>query len=166
MSDRVAIRDEPSEATSLSTTDLWTQMDRIFDDLRDELFGTFGPTPARRGGRGADPWASPYLPALTDVEDTGTAYELHANVPGIPKERIDVRVHGNIVQIRAESETTQRENERTFVRRERVYRGFQRVFHLPEPVVGEKVEAKYQDGVLTVTVPKAHPLAERKVPVS
>ena len=166
MSDRFAIRDRPSEATNLSTTDLWTQMDRIFDDLRDELFGTFGPTPTRPGVHVLDPSATPYLPAVTDVVDQGAAYELNANVPGIPKERIDVRVHGNVVQIRAEAETTRRESERTYVRRERVYRGFHRVFHLPEPVVEEKVEAKYQDGVLTVTVPKAHPIAERKVPVS
>lgn len=171
----------PKNATSPTTTEiatparneLWSQMDRLFDEFRDDLFSAMWPTPfltaplAAAGRSGAERAVSiPFVPALVDVEDKGTSYEVHAEVPGIPKERIDVQVHGNILQLRAENGTSRSEEGKNYVRRERTYLGFQRAIELPEDVDADKVQARYQDGVLTVSVPKANPVTPRKVQVA
>jgi len=104
------------------------------------------------------------LPALTDVEDRGTLYAIRTDLPGVPKEKIDVRVNGNVVTIRAES--VEEKGEPTYVYRERSLRQLERTIELPEPVVAADVKAEYKDGVLSLEVPKAHPATEQKVTVA
>jgi HSP20 family protein len=168
-------------ATSPTTTEietptrneLWSQMDRLFDEFRDDLFSAVWPTPflatpfpgmARSAADRAT--ALPFVPALVDVEDKGTSYEVHAELPGIPKDKIDVQVHGNILQLHAESTSARNMEGKNYVRRERSYLGFHRAIELPEDVDADKVQARYQDGVLTVSVPKANPVTTRKVQVA
>jgi HSP20 family molecular chaperone IbpA len=153
------------EPTAPATTDLWQELDRWFANLSDDWFGTIVPGRAAWARPGA-PAGLPYLPALVDVEDRGTSFEVRTDLPGVPKEEIDVRVVGDVLQIRATSTSARSEEGKNYVRRERTYQGFQRVLELPEPVLGEKVEARYENGTLTVTVPKANPIQERKVPVA
>ena len=151
----------PQHAADLAVIydDDWTAFDQMFDRLRHQFFSEWAPLglPAR----------SAILPAPLDIEDTGDSFEIRADLPGFPKEKIDVRVHGNRVQVHAEQTTeTERKEGKTFLRHERRYSGFDRSFELPEPVASEKMSASYQDGVLTLKVPKAHPVAEQKIPVA
>jgi HSP20 family protein len=147
-----------STETALAPTDLWSHVDHLFDDLTGSWFPAIGPfAPNETTG---------LLAARADVADRGDAYELRADVPGIPKEKIDLRVNGSRVQLSARIETTTEENGKSYLRRERTVQGFERAFELPEPIVEEKVAATYQDGVLTVTLPKAHPASERQIPIA
>lgn len=137
-------------------------LDQLFDRLHQELFPVFGGA--------AGPWGirSPTLAsAVSDVEDIGTAYVIRSELPGFPKELIDVRVQGRVVHVKAEqAESKDSGSPRNYLRQERTYRGFERSFQLPEPVAADQVAASFKDGVLELTVPKAHPVTERKVPVA
>jgi HSP20 family protein len=159
---KLATRPRGSPTSIAEPVDPWTRMERLFEDLRDDLFTSFWPAPFRytssEGGSG-------YLRARADVEDKGSAYEIRADLPGVPKENIQVKLQGNVVQISAENHSEQKEEGRNYLWRERTYEGFQRAFELPEPLVTDKVDARYENGVLTVTIPKAHPAEEKVVPV-
>ncbi len=140
--------------------DLWAQMDRLVREFHRDWFGGLWPAAVRDGSELA------LLPALVDVEDHGNAFQVKTDLPGVPKEQVDVRVFGDVLQIRGVASASREEERPAYVRRERTYQGFQRAIELPEPVLGEKVEARFENGTLTVTVPKAHPIQERKVPVA
>lgn len=165
METKLNSRESSTELAERNLADVWSQMDRLFDSFRDDFYSALTPVvPGRL--LGADTALPALLPALADIEDTGTGYEIRANLPGIPKENIDVQVQGNLLQIRGEVAKEQNESVKSFVRQERVYQGFQRLIQLPEPVLEDKVEARFADGVLTVKVPKAHPVRHHKVQVS
>jgi HSP20 family protein len=154
-----------------SRNDPWNDLDRIFDDLRHWVFDTFGTplwAPALVPGEGA---AAPSLfrAARTDVSDTGTAFQIVAEIPGIPKENLDIRVRGSSVEIRGEaSPETKHRDHASYVHRERRYAGFYRSFELPEPVVAGDAKATVENGLLELELPKQHPSpsnAEVKVAV-
>lgn len=152
----VAIRLTPAEVMDA----MWNSdgdFDRAFERMSRGLSAVLEARPGALIGRFA-------LPALTDVVDRGTAYLVRTDLPGIPKEKIDVRVNGNVVTIRAES--TEEPSETAYVYRERSLRQLERTIELPEPVVAADVKAEYKDGVLSLELPKAHPVTEQKVPVA
>ena len=103
----------------------WSDLDRTFDAMQRrfaESFGIlpFGPFESEPGFRAP----------RTDVTDTGTAYKVVAEIPGIPKEKLDIRVRGATVEIRAEHEAEKEEKEERYLRRERTYSGYYRAFEL------------------------------------
>ena len=86
-----------------------------------------------------------------DVTEDDEAYQVKADIPGVKKEDISVRVDGNIVQIDAEmkSEKETRGDGEKVLRNERYYGNVSRTFSLASDVDEAKGEAKYADGVLT-----------------
>lgn len=149
------------EIVATAPSEPWTDIDRWFDQVQREFVPVFGPTYR---------WPNlrvPTLSAATDIEDTGGAFEVRSDLPGFSKENIDVRVQGRVLHLKAEkSEETQESKAHNYLRQERTYQSFERAFELPEPVDPEHVKAAYEDGVLTVTIPKAHPVSERKIQVA
>lgn len=138
-------------------TDL-SDFDRAFETLWNRAHAAFGLSAVESPA--LLPWTelgSLVRAAPTDVVDTGAAYRIKAEVPGIPKEQIDIRVQGNIVEISAvdQNETTDRSTE--YVYRERRATGFNRSFELPEPVVADQAKAQVVDGVLELELPKRQP---------
>ncbi|MCI4345017.1 MAG: Hsp20/alpha crystallin family protein, partial [Thermoplasmata archaeon] len=92
-----------------------------------------------------------------------------AEIPGIPKDRLDIRVRGTNVQIRAEQNEETKNDGKEYLYRERTFQGFFRDFELPEPVIASKATAKFENGLLELELPKEHPTsepAEVKVPVA
>jgi HSP20 family protein len=150
----VAIRPTPN-------ADISNYLDQLFDNFRREMqtgFPSFLPFP---GVNTFEPW----FPALADVEDKGTTYEVRANLPGLRKENIDVRMQGRTLHIEATESGAKEQKGKNYLYRERSYQGFNRTIELPEDVMTEKVSAKYQDGVLTLEIPKSHPEAEKHISV-
>lgn len=90
-----------------------------------------------------------------DVREDRNAYRVHADIPGIRKEDLQVTVDGNVVTIRAETkrESEQKEGEQ-LLRSERFVGTISRSFQLPYEIDLGSAEAKYQDGVLDLTLPK------------
>lgn len=152
----------PATVRTTATNDWFDYVDRVFEDFRRDMLTGMFPTVTLKDGRTEEM----FLPALADIEDKGNLYEIRANLPGVRKEDIEIRLKGHFLEIDARETAEKEQKEKTFVRHERIYEGFGRVLELPEDVLGEKTAARYQDGVLTVTVPKAHPATEKHISVS
>ena len=89
----------------------------------------------------------------TDVIDTGDAFKLESELPGFRKEDIQIDIEKDCLTISAERSADKKEEKGNFVKRERVYGSFSRSFDVSGINV-EGIEARYTDGVLTVTLPK------------
>ena len=110
---------------------------------------------------------TPALKMRIDVAEKDNAYEVKADIPGVRKEDINVRIDGNVVQIDAEikREKETKGNGDKVLRSERYYGNVSRTFSLAEDVDDSKAEAKYADGVLTLALPKKASAASRKLTV-
>jgi len=108
---------------------------------------------------------APALQMRVDVAEKDNAYEVKADIPGVKKEDINVRIDGNVVQIDAElkrEKDTKGEGGKV-LRSERYYGNISRTFSLADDVDDAKAEAKYSDGVLTLSLPKKATAASRKL---
>jgi HSP20 family protein len=97
------------------------------------------------------------LPAQlkVDVRETPAAYLVQAEVPGVPKEDIQVTVEGNVVTLRAEvkQQDAQHRDEK-LLRSERYFGAVSRSFQLPADIDQAQAKARYEHGVLSLTLPK------------
>jgi HSP20 family protein len=154
----LASRESPATSPATNESDpFWAEVDRSFRRFYGGFFGhPLGSSSATEG------WLAP---AAIDVADKGESYELTVDLPGISKEQVDIRVTGDLVQIRAARSAESQKKGEGYLRLERSWAGFERSVELPEPVRADAVTASLSDGVLTVAVPKANPVVERKVPV-
>lgn len=107
-------------------------------------------------------WRSP----ASDVRDVGTHYEVVAELPGIPKEKVEVRVFDDKLEIRGEATKDEATRTKAYFRREIGERRFLRSFVLPSEADPGDVEAAMRDGRLTVRIGK-RPIASvsKRVPV-
>lgn len=99
-----------------------------------------------------------------DISETDACYLIEADVPGVDKDDIDVTVDNNILTIKANSETTETEEDEkgTVIRRERTARSFLRQLRLDESIDEKSISAKYENGVLNLSLPKAKEVAPEK----
>lgn len=103
-------------------------------------------------------WAPP-----VDIEERDDAYVLQAELPGVQREDVNIEVVGNELQI--SGEIKERERQGILRKRTRKVGQFEYRVVLPEQVDAERVEAKLNDGVLTVQVPKANRAQRRRIEV-
>ncbi len=89
-----------------------------------------------------------------DVIETEKAYELHLAVPGMNKEDFKIDLNDNYLTISGERKFTRERNENHFCSIETQYGSFSRSFALPENVNASKINARYVNGILEVTLPK------------
>ena len=128
-------------------------MDRVFDDFRSDWENLFMTPRAARGEMIRQP--------LVDLSDKGGEYVVTAEVPGIPKDKLNIEVTEDGIEISGEAVSEKETEEEGFVRRERHFSRFQRTLPFPEKIVPDKTDAELKDGLLTVKLPKAKP-PERK----
>lgn len=125
------------------------EVDRLFDDFT---------RPERASWRGeVGAWMRPRV----DVVETDKAFELTAELPGVKEQDVKVTLSGDALVIEAEKRAEREEKGRDFRLSERSYGTFRRSLQLPFDVDAGKIDAKFADGVLRVTVPKP-PQAEAK----
>ena len=90
-----------------------------------------------------------------DVKEDDAAYTVHAEVPGVPKEDIHISIDGNVVSLRAEvRQHDQKKDGEKLLRSERYYGAVARSFQLPVEVDAAQARARYDNGVLVLTLPK------------
>ncbi|MBK9257430.1 MAG: Hsp20/alpha crystallin family protein [Saprospiraceae bacterium] len=97
------------------------------------------------------------IPPVNIVEN-GKDYKVSLGVPGMKKEDFKIEHEGNILTISSEKSEDKEERDEKFTRKEFNYSAFSRSFTLPENVLIDKIEAKYQDGVLELSLPKKEPV--------
>jgi HSP20 family protein len=102
---------------------------------------------------------------VVDIYDKGGEVVIHAELPGMKKEDIDIRVENNVLTIRGKKERKEEVKEDGYFRSERAYGAFSRSFSLPTSVDVKKIAAEYKDGVLTLSLPKADEAKPRQIEV-
>jgi len=93
------------------------------------------------------------VPAVNITEQKDT-YQVSLAAPGLKKDDFKIDVDGNMLTISSEKEETKEEKDKKFTRKEYSYSSFSRSFTLPEEINKEKIEAKYEDGVLKISLPR------------
>jgi HSP20 family protein len=135
-----------------------------FNDLVDDLFKGFLVRPLAFEGRGDGATALPR--AKVDVAEKNGAYLVTAELPGVKKEDIHVSIDGAQVTLEAE---VKREKEASRDERvlhtERVFGKVTRSFTLPQEVDEAKAQAKFQDGVLELTLPKKAAVQRKQITI-
>ncbi len=115
---------------------------RRIENTMDRFWRGFGPYETRG-------WAVPL-----DVVQDGDSIVIHGTLPGVKAEDISVTIDDGVLEIRAESKSDHAEQNGNYLVRERRAGKFHRVLRLPDSVDADKAETRYEDGVLTVRLPK------------
>jgi HSP20 family protein len=136
-----------------------------FADVFPTLFRGFFADPEQRQGP-QQGGAQQSVPMRVDVSEADGAYVVKADLPGVPKESIHVDIDGNRVTIRAEikRESEQKDGERV-LRSERYYGAFARSFALTDEIDDERAGARFENGVLELTLPKKAVAGARRLPI-
>lgn len=106
-----------------------------------------------------------WAPAVDIYENEKHEIVLKAELPGLKKEEIDLRLENNTLTIRGERKRENEAKEENYHRVERAYGAFSRSFSLPSTVDAGRVTADYRDGVLTVTLPPREEAKPRQIQV-
>jgi len=93
------------------------------------------------------------MPAV-NITDNKDDFMVSLAVPGMKKDDFNIDIDGNMITISCEKEEKKEEKDAKFTRKEYNYSSFTRSFTLPEDVLKEKIEARYEDGVLKLMLPK------------
>jgi HSP20 family protein len=145
------------------------EMNRWFEEPMREFETLFREPPYFPWATTLRPYAAPGLlprfsevrQPLTDIEDRGKEFVVITELPGIPKEDVDVHVMKDVLEIRAKKEIEE-EREKGYYRKERAFKELYRHLVLPAFIIPDAVEAKLEDGLLTIRLPKKEPTPELK----
>ena len=119
------------------------------------LFEDLGPASATRG----------WVPAL-DFAETPEAYVVHAELPGVDPQGVEISIEDGRLEISGEKSAEQGEAKQGWFRVERNHGSFRRTVELPGAVDTGKVKAEAKNGVLTITLPKHEEAKARKISVN
>ena len=146
---------------SNSTVTRWTPapsfLGPTFARFFDEALEPFG---AREDRMSTRSWAPP-----VDIKETPDSLVLSAELPGIDKKDVHINIEENVLTISGERSFSRDEKKEDYHRIERVYGSFSRSFTLPRNVKLDAVKANFDNGVLTVTIPKAEESKPRKIAI-
>jgi len=108
--------------------------------------------------------ARPWAPAV-DIQETADELVLTADLPGVSMKDIDVRIEDGTLALSGERKFEKEDKSVGYHRIERSYGSFKRLFALPDTVEPDKVSAGYENGVLTITLPKKEVAKPRSIKV-
>jgi len=131
--------------------------------LRDEIDRLFE-SPFSALSEGLQPFMSGWSPAL-DLYDDKDNFVLKAEIPGMNKEDIEIQLHDGVLTLSGERKEEKKSEGGDIHRSERFVGRFQRTLTLPSQVDVDKVNANYQDGILTVTLPKSEAAKPRQIQI-
>jgi HSP20 family protein len=101
----------------------------------------------------------------TDLVETDEDFRLHLDVPGMSKEDININLQNRTLTVSGERASERTDESEEFVRVERAFGTFHRSFTLPDAVDADGIEATYDGGVLTITVPKTEKSTRRQIEI-
>jgi len=107
---------------------------------------------------------SAWSPAV-DIFEKGEELLIRAEVPGVERDSIDVKVEDNTLILSGERVRETEDEDTQAYRRERVYGSFVRSFSLPKTVDATRISAAYKNGVLEISLPKAEEAKPRKIEI-
>ena len=107
---------------------------------------------------------SAFVPAF-EVKETSDAFVLKADIPGVTEGELDIAVHNSVLTVSGTRQAEERKEGEAFALYERQYGSFTRSFSLPDSADGDRIEAKLEAGVLTLTIAKRAQAKPRKIAV-
>jgi HSP20 family protein len=132
-------------------TTLQEQFDRVFGNILERA--------------GDESNLTRWAPAV-DIFETEHELVVKADLPEVNPQDLDIRVENNILTIRGERKFENKVNEKNYLRVERAYGSFSRSFSLANSVKSEEIKADYQDGVLTLSIPKREEAKPKQIKVT
>lgn len=135
-----------------------SRMQRDFDHIFSNFFPSLGTDPDNN-----EPIS--WQPRM-DVVETTEAYELAADVPGVGKEDIQINLHEGVLTISGHRNSRVVTESDTVIREERQAGRFYRSFSLPNKIDSARIEARFENGVLFVKVPKLEETKPQKIKIS
>ena len=141
----------------------WTPF-RQLSSLRDEIDRLFE-APLSGLTELSQPFSGGWVPAIDLYEDRDN-YVVKMELPGMKKEEIDISLHNGVLSITGERKDEEKHEDAETYRSERFFGRFQRSVTLPAVVEGDKVNASYKDGILTVTLPKAEEAKPKQITIN
>lgn len=133
----------------------WAEMFALHNQM-DQLFnGTLA------GDGGANETST--LPI--DVHQTDDAFVIEASVPGFAPDQVEVTLHEGVLTVRGSRESTSESDKKDYIRRERRMASVFRQVTLPSDIRSDEISAAFENGVLTVTVPRVPKAQPRRIPV-
>ena len=141
----------PIESSSFES--LRREMERLFDDFGHGLLRPF-----RQSMFSTEPFyrrvlSWPSMPAI-DVSESDKSIEITAELPGIDEKHVEVKVSNGTLIIKGEKQETKEEKKKDYYLSERKFGSFERSFEVPQIVDTDKIDATFNKGVLTITLPK------------
>jgi HSP20 family protein len=128
------------------------EIDRVFENFLPE-----------REGNGSE--TSVWAPRV-DLVENENMYKILADLPGVTKEDLKISYQDGTLVVTGERRMESEESQGDFVRVERSFGHFYRSFTLPQQVDPDRIEARFENGVLTVNAPKAEETKPRQIQVS
>lgn len=115
-------------------------------------------------------WLTPFRESLLDgftldVIENDDTLTVKASVPGYKAEEVNVTVVDNVLTLKGEKTTERKEEKDNYLLRERHFGALHRSLRLPVLVQGDKAHAEFEDGVLTLTLPKAEAVKPKQIKV-
>jgi HSP20 family protein len=127
----------------------------------DDLFNDF----FRRVPSEGVPREGLWYPAI-DIEETQDAFKLSAELPGMKKDEIKISFSDGRLSIEGERKLEKEEKDKTYHRIERSYGRFKRMVSIPREVQADKAIAAYEQGILTITLPKSEKAKPKEIGIS
>lgn len=127
------------------------------DEVNRMIDSFFKPTPA-------DVTGGNWIPAV-DVRETETDFIVRSELPGVSKDDIKINLVNNTLTIRGDKKQETEEKKGNWHHLERVFGTFERALTLPASVQPDKIKARFTDGVLEITVPKAEAARTREIKI-
>ena len=106
--------------------------------------------------------ASAFSPAF-EVKETADAFILKADLPGVVEADLDINVHNSVLTVSGSRQAEERREGESYALYERQFGSFSRSFSLPDMADGERIEAKLENGVLTLSIAKKAEAKPRKI---
>ncbi|WP_263789866.1 Hsp20/alpha crystallin family protein [Salinibacter sp.] len=145
-----------TQMTRRAPTRTLRPLQREVDDLFDQFFGRTD---------GGDQSISAVWSPSTDLVETDDAFRLHLDVPGMSADDITINLQNRTLTVNGERSSERTDEREDFVRVERAFGTFHRTFTLPDAVDADHIEATYDDGVLTIRVPKTEESTRRQIEI-
>ena len=151
--------------TLLKHYDPWSVLDGMHREMNRALAGRYQGGSYGNTGDDSNVDTADWAPAV-DIQETGDAFVLHADIPGVKPEDIDITMEKGVLTIKGERGQIAEERRKDYKRVERTRGAFFRRFSLPDTADAEGVFAKGEHGVLVITIPKRPEEQPRRIEVS
>lgn len=144
-----------SRTRNRNVSSLQNEIDRVFDRF----------FPSRDRDEEGPSQEAVWRPRM-DLIETDDSYRIHLDMPGMNRDELTISYQDNELVISGERANDRLSEDEEYVRVERSFGHFRRAFTLPRTVDEEKISATYENGVLTITVPKTEKVKPRQIEIN